>query len=759
MLVSSPSRSSRKSLIRWAIVAACVLAPALAQAFPPSKGVEVENIRVGINEHYKIGAWTPVWVQVRGGVEPFDGIMEVISEDESGTPNAYSVIAKVGAGETAKFTAYTRPGSPRSNFSVRFIDKDGRGRGGSSVETLRPNNLPQATYADEIAILALGKTAGIDLITKVPGLNGGTQLNNTNGSATAVDVVQLSDLDVSFLPGRSMGFDGFDAIVIDTNDANVVDTVLSSRGETIREWVGQGGHLVIAVGQNWQKVKDSPLGSILPATPTGRTTITDVRTIESYANAKDPLVAETGAARAALTITKLEGAEKAGSKVLCTTTSSPIVVRGAYGFGRVTVVALDVDSKPFASWTDRGLFWVKAVDLHPASTATSNLNRSRFNQHMVSDLSGVVRQSLEQFEGVRLIPFGWVAFFIFLYIVLIGPGDYFFLRKVIKRMELTWITFPAIVILVSAAAYFAAYRMKGTELRVNEIDFVDVDIPSKAVRGSSFIGLFSPQNRDYSVSVVPRALTPGGKTPTGETRVSWFASPEEGLRGMNGGGQGLSFGGSGYQYAPLGQPSKLEGVRVKIWSTKEFTARWFANMDGEPIVDSDLSQVGTSDRLNGTVTNRLDVPLQNAVLAFNRNIYYNLGTIAPGATVRVELTQDRRLSGHMRDLQSGYTPDQQVYSPSPGANISRYKLAQAILFRESDTGTNQHTNRPLNYLDLTGQLDLDRPMLVAEVDRPFCDLDLGSVPSAPKTSRSTILRVILPLTPPPSTEKPANGGK
>ena len=84
-------------------------------------------------------------------------------------------------------------------------------------------------------------------------------------------------------------------------------------------------------------------------------------------------------------------------------------------------------------------------------------------QSGVSDLSTQLRQSLEQFPGVQLVPFGWVAFFIFLYILLIGPGDYLFLKKVLKRMELTWITFPTIVVTVSLLAYYAAYAMKGTD--------------------------------------------------------------------------------------------------------------------------------------------------------------------------------------------------------------------------------------------------------------------------------------------------------
>ena len=147
----------------------------------------------------------------------------------------------------------------------------------------------------------------------------------------------------------------------------------------------------------------------------------------------------------------------------------PLVVRGTHGFGRVTLIALDVDQKPFSDWVDRSLFWVRAIDLkRPRGDQDGggpNMGGGpRFYQYGVSDLSSQLRVALEQFPGVKLIPFGWVAFFIFLYILLIGPGDYFFLKKVLKRMELTWITFPTIVVTVSLVAYYAAYILKGNDL-------------------------------------------------------------------------------------------------------------------------------------------------------------------------------------------------------------------------------------------------------------------------------------------------------
>ena len=64
-------------------------------------------------------------------------------------------------------------------------------------------------------------------------------------------------------------------------------------------------------------------------------------------------------------------------------------------------------------------------------------------------LLGEVQHRLENFEKVPVVNFGWVALFILVYILIVGPLDYFLLKRVFKRLELTWITFPAIVVVVS----------------------------------------------------------------------------------------------------------------------------------------------------------------------------------------------------------------------------------------------------------------------------------------------------------------------
>ena len=51
------------------------------------------------------------------------------------------------------------------------------------------------------------------------------------------------------------------------------------------------------------------------------------------------------------------------------------------------------------------------------------------------DLGGELKRSLEGFQEVPVISFGWVALFIVLYTLLIGPVEYYFLKRVLGRLE------------------------------------------------------------------------------------------------------------------------------------------------------------------------------------------------------------------------------------------------------------------------------------------------------------------------------------
>ncbi len=735
-----------------ALVIAC-LGTANAGAAPP---VDVQTVRVGFSNNektnlFKVGAWTPVWVQLGAGANGFEGILEVVAPDDGGTPVAFHERVQILPKESKRIVTYARPGDRNPEFTVRVLDNGGR-RAANDYNTSSTGAVLNAVQPDGTMLITLGKTAGVELL---PGLSA-FNVDKTQGASELV--VASIDSMTGTLPGRWYGYDAATAVVLDTSDRDVMSALGAFRGPALADWVRRGGHLVVAVGRDWQAVRDSFLGAMLPAWPTDQVKVSSLEALDVYAgtgaNKQTKQITPPGSPP--VMITKLEDVEKRGGKVLAATGDLPLVVRGSFGFGQVTMVGLDVDQKPFATWEDRPMFWVRTIDLRRRSGENANANMpgmggGRMYQANESDLAGTLRRALEQFPGVQLVPFGWVAFFIFVYILLIGPGDYLFLKKVVKRMELTWITFPVIVVTVSLLAYYAAYVVKGSELRVNKVDVVDVDEAAGILRGSSWINIFSPQNRDYDVAVIPRSLDvhdpnddpkAAPRPPVGtEVVVSWFNAPEPGFGGM-GGQSRLSFSNNGYSYSPVGAAESLESVRVPIWSTKCLTARWFGQTNS--LVESKLRPVGLN-QIEGTITNHTPFPLDDAVLVFGRQIY-TLKSIAPGATVRINAGETRFLSGRLKEDQASYSTGNRYDTSS---NVNRSNLLFAMMFHDSlgsaASGESLLTNMPLHYLDLSGQVTLGRPMLVAKMKRSGARLVLAHAPSPPKIDETTLLRVILPL--------------
>src|SRR4029077_17802627 len=159
------------------------------------------------------------------------------------------------------------------------------------------------------------------------------------------------------------------------------------------------------------------------------------------------------------------------------------------------------DRPPFTDFSMRAEFWDWVLREGGANRASGGDGKPRPGGSAPTEeedrVAAAIRNHTDTFDGVPVVSFGWVAILIVLYILLIGPVEYFFLKRVLGRLELTWITFPIIVLMVSLAAYFTAYSMKGRELKVNKIDVVDFDPASGRVYGTTLFTLFSPRIDDY----------------------------------------------------------------------------------------------------------------------------------------------------------------------------------------------------------------------------------------------------------------------
>jgi hypothetical protein len=337
----------------------------------------------------------------------------------------------------------------------------------------------------------------------------------------------------------------------------------------------------------------------------------------------------------------------------------PLLVQGSCGLGRVLLVAFDLDTPPFTKWRGQQAFWKKlqtelAPPLPPA--------RGQQNQGPIPDrqeFGTELKRSLETFEEVPVLSFGWVALFILFYIVLVGPLDYFILKKVFKRLELTWVTFPTLVILVSVAAYCTAYYLKGDDLRINKIDLVEIDLHNpRQVYGTSWFTLFSPRIQSYTIGLEP--LTPEwAPAPAGGSSSAVIATLEGPERAIRSASQSLFQ--RPYDYAADG--AGLERVPIPVWAARSFTAAWRSPLPGAATrapVEADLRrsrlEADEQGALVGTLTNNLPTALQGVTL-FYRGKWYALPDLVPGQTRRVESLFEGGAHARVRDLNQWFNND------------------------------------------------------------------------------------------------------
>ena len=393
----------------------------------------------------------------------------------------------------------------------------------------------------------------------------------------------------------------------------------------------------------------------------------------------------------------------------------PVIVRSTYGLGQVVFVAADLERPPFKSWVGRGRLLNRLLDR--PSTATDEASQGGAVMHSgYVDLSGKLRSELDHYTGVKMVPFWVVGGLILLYILLIGPGDYFFLRKVVGRMQWTWITFPAIVVAVSVGAYALAYWLKGDQLRINQVDLVDVDVAEGRARGTTWLNFFSPRTDSYDLSF--RAMLPDGNAAEdAETLTSWFGFPGSGLGGMGSRTSNPQVWNRQYSFSP--GLDAMHGVPVQVWSTKSVTTRWRAPCDVYPEVDL----VREDELPRGTVTNTLDVPLTRCILAYGR-WGYNLGTLRPGQSAQIEPMSRERIE--LKTLLSGRLGGVELpveqFGPYPNmpSEVSDRSIAdtlQRMMFFEALGGAGQQglSHRYQRFVDFSDLLRTDRAILVATV--------------------------------------------
>jgi hypothetical protein len=716
-------------------LATLVLLTAASSSFA-ADSIKIRDVRLGFvnssnaNEDlYKAGTWTPVTVEIENLIvgEKFEGTLTVETADSDGVLTRFSprkVFIDKNEGRRSYLT-YIKVSGSSAEVHVHVEGKIGSANYQTSFNYPgdRMARVTSALQPEHKMVLALGDPKGLEK----PLADEGNEAWKLGANWFAG-----SQSNVNLLPDKWFGYEGVDIIILPTGANWALAKDLASdqlKREALARWVEMGGHLVISVSANHSLVGNPtsfPLEPLLPARidTTGTFKMERLENLRKLVDGRVPSERRFHA-NSAIKSLGTEVAQFRGRQPFRVVAEEenprlPIIIEGSRGMGRITLLGFDTDQGPFTVWENRRDFWMALFEIKPVSSEASN-PRWRGGGVWVggeggdNDLASQLCTQLEQFGEVRVIPFSWVALFIFVYILIVGPLDYIILKKVVKRLEWTWITFPLVVLGVSLGAYFLAHYLKGNELRINKVDVVDIDTHTQQAYGTSWFTIFSPRLQHYDFGVEP-----AGFKYAESSVVSWMGRPGYGARAF-GGRQSPGLFYRSYEYENEAQ--SLKGVPIQVWSMKTFTARWQAPLDAnKPLIRHDLK---TDDHAKpvGTITLEMPYTLHSCQLIFHGDVW-ELGDLNPGEAKRLpnQYSQARDMA---RNWGGGFVPivnprRPRGYGQDSAIIGSTTGLVRQMMFHEEITRNqgNQSAERSnyLNYLDQSWRLQAPEAILIGLLD-------------------------------------------
>jgi hypothetical protein len=270
---------------------------------------------------------------------------------------------------------------------------------------------------------------------------------------------------------------------------------------------------------------------------------------------------------------------------------APLLVQANRGRGKVSVLTFSPEREPFRSWKNRPYFWARLAGLPPELLLTSD------NSNYGGASTDAVFGALIDSRQVKNLPVEWLLLLLLVYLIVIGPFDQYWLKK-INRQMLTWITFPAYVVIFSFLIYFIGYKLRAGETEWNELQIVDV-LPRgdrADLRGRTYASVYSSENARYRL-----ASEPSFSTLRGEFLDLYAGGGRDGNR---------------LRVDQIGNSFQAE-ITVPVWTSLLYVNDWF-KQDALPFIAS-ASLEGNLTRVK--IQNLSDRPLTDLRFAYAQSMY------------------------------------------------------------------------------------------------------------------------------------------
>ena len=624
--LSHPLRFSHWTLLP--VLAVCCLGAVSSEVIAANNASsKSDTVTLGIEGHYRVGCWTGIRADVQ--------FTSVETRDGDGVQVDYRQPSRIDANNWG----YVIPGSEAAPILLRDENEIVASTRFPTIAS--PSRGPAMIPLKTPWIVAFGDPLGVDQIGANPLLN--------RDPLIAVSMPQ----DAGGFPDSVLGYDGVDMMLIGGTSADQLRSLSERQQQAIADWITSGGRVFLTLGESAPELlQAAPRLLALLSLDEIATTKIDPSAFETFTSSQTPLQSFVG--------TKLP--KNKGRVLIMGRTSrrvsTPIAVDYIVGFGRVTVVAADLDDELFATWPERLdlITELTGTILIPDQAEQGQKNRAT----AYNDLAGQLRTTLDQFAIKRKFGFSLVSLILMALIAAIGPLDYLLINRVLGRPLLGWVSFPlmAIGLSVLLAVQARPVAQAGTSggqanstdsLQCNRIEIFDIDAIQGIGRGFAVSYLYGHEAYRFDLDVAEDDSLRSISSGTEQMLTAPFGYPGE------------SFGGIQIEIEDARLPvyevpmdragtapsnpirTSLKGLPLASRSSKGIATRcWFT-----PKLTSEVSLQHRpgSELLQGELVNPLPLDLLDGMLIY-RNWAYLLPTRFPsgGRIADVSAPSSKKLS-------------------------------------------------------------------------------------------------------------------
>ena len=706
---------------------------------------EFDSVEIGFDGQGCVGEWLPLRVTLNGQPAGASALLQTEFADPSGNLCVDRTITAVVPDDgQLRMEGLIRIGRLQGTGTVSLIVDDK-----VAAETV----VSYSESADEEPALLLGTRSQTTFLTVGTVTKFEQFIRAAESRSGEASVAWFRLKEIEQLPRSSQTLDCIDYVVL-AEDFALTETQLN----VLQGWVRNGGRLIVSSGTTIPDLLPTPLGAWLQ----DRFGLgDDPRGIRLFSS----LVSFVPGAAQISTNQVWDVADVQNRQVttLVDSTSGPIISRVSEGAGWVTLIGMDVNMRPISGWKSLH----KLYDVLIFEDSLSGRKEQKRKSRRISG-SGMSDIGTQMLAAVDAVPDGgsrsaWsVMSVLFAWLLLIGPLDYVLVTRVLRKPHLTWVTFPAMII-IGVAVIYPSTKGSGS-YNSKQLHLIDVssDGDDSYIRTRSWSSVSSPDTRKSEITSVPtliNQMSPGDAHST----LTWQGRAEDAYGAMYR-PEGISL---GKQRFVRSGSQHLSEVPLFTDGSTFLVAESHATVSA-PVISSDLYAAGYG-ALSGTFSHNLPGEISDWVIAFHNRIYQvraggmgELGILEPGETWS---STDRSLGAS--DLKSWLTGARMVVAEEgQHADLSKSTLVLKPYDRKSQdlldivrmmsfydvvSGTYVNLNHnQFRQLKLTDAIELNRAVLIGRFrksegggDYPASDLMIDGVSSEAETT--TIVRLMLPV--------------